>query len=373
MRRLFVCSVVALALVARTGAATSYTTTFPLTENPISEGGNWTNGLADGFDWSNVRTTSGLAFGTQSGAGGFNDSIGVLKGTWAPDQAATATVFTVNQTAGDVFEEAEILLRFAITPHTARGYEINFSMRSDASYTQIVRWNGPYADYTLLDARVIPVLHTGDRVAASIVGNTLTTYVNGVEIFHVSDGTPFADGNPGIGFYLQGATGVNSDYGFSCYAASDNGIVPSCAQPVQPQSGRMTGGGRVLMTSGALDIEFELRCQPSGEKNLEVNWNGGKFKLENLTSALCYQDPSIADPKPPKGKGEKNEATFNTYQGKGTGRLNNVSGASATWTLTDQGEPGKKDTVSIQIRDRNNVLVVNASGRLVDGNIETHK
>src|SRR5437868_5872043 len=203
MRKLLVCSVVTLALVARTGATTSYTTAFPLTEIPISEGGNWTNGLAAGFDWSNVRTTPGLAFGTQSGVDGFNDSIGVLKGTWAPDQAGTATVYAVNQTAGDVFEEAEILLRFAITPHIARGYEINFSMRNDASYTQIVRWNGPYADYTLLDARVIPVLHTGDRVAASIVGNTITSYVNGVEIFHVSD-TDFnaiAAGSPGLGFY----------------------------------------------------------------------------------------------------------------------------------------------------------------------------
>ena len=371
MRKLFVCSVIALALVARTGATTSYTTSFPLTEDPISEGNNWTNGAADGFDWSNVRTASGLAFGTQSGVSGFDDSLAVLKGAWGPDQAATATVFTVNQLAGDVFEEAEILLRFKITPHVARGYEINFSMRSDASYSQIVRWNGPYADYTLLDARVIPVLHTGDRVAASIVGNTITAFVNGVEIFHTSDSTPFTDGNPGIGFYLQGATGTNADYGFSCYAASDDGIVPACAQPVQPQSGRMTGGGRVLMPSGAVDVAFELRCQPSaGQNNLEVNWNGGKFKLENLTSGLCSQDPAIPAPAP---KGKADQPAFNTYKGSGTGRLDKSAGASATWTLTDQGEPGKNDTVTIQVKDASNVVVLNASGRLVSGNFQTHK
>src|SRR5438046_7973905 len=34
--------------------AESYTTNFPLTENPISEGGNWINGLTNGIDWSDV-------------------------------------------------------------------------------------------------------------------------------------------------------------------------------------------------------------------------------------------------------------------------------------------------------------------------------
>ena len=38
-------------------AARTYTTNFPLTENPISEAGNWINGGSVGFDWSNVSTT----------------------------------------------------------------------------------------------------------------------------------------------------------------------------------------------------------------------------------------------------------------------------------------------------------------------------
>src|SRR5262249_45748237 len=42
----------------------SYSTTFPLTENPISEGGSWTNGGATGLGWANVQTTPGLSFGT---------------------------------------------------------------------------------------------------------------------------------------------------------------------------------------------------------------------------------------------------------------------------------------------------------------------
>jgi hypothetical protein len=47
--------------------ARTYTTTFPLTENPISEGGNWINGKAVGLDWANLATTNGMAIGLESG------------------------------------------------------------------------------------------------------------------------------------------------------------------------------------------------------------------------------------------------------------------------------------------------------------------
>jgi len=52
---------------ASTGTASTYTTNFPLTEDPISEGGKWINGKKDGVDWANVRTTPGFAFGTEIG------------------------------------------------------------------------------------------------------------------------------------------------------------------------------------------------------------------------------------------------------------------------------------------------------------------
>src|SRR5438552_14920967 len=42
----------------------SYTTNFPLTENPISEGGVWTGGSAAGGNlWGNVQTNATLAYG----------------------------------------------------------------------------------------------------------------------------------------------------------------------------------------------------------------------------------------------------------------------------------------------------------------------
>jgi hypothetical protein len=224
-------TVVSLAVIQAAGTASS--TNFPLTENPISEGGKWITGKAFGLDWSDVATQPGLAFGTQTGSGGYNDSLAILNGNWSADQSGTATVHSVNQVGGNVFEEVEILLRFAIGAHSARGYEINFrSLNSTESYTQIVRWNGPLGSFTLLDARGGSSygIRDGDTVKATIVGNTITSYINGVAKLSVTDST-FSTGSPGMGFYLQGASGVNGNYGFTSYTASDNGTVPSPPAP----------------------------------------------------------------------------------------------------------------------------------------------
>src|SRR5256885_14106702 len=92
----------------------TYTTNFPLAENPISEGGNWINGGSVGLSWANVRTTPGLAFGTESGSGGYDDSTAVLAGTWNADQMAQAVGHRGNQTSKKK-KEVEIPLR---TPKT---------------------------------------------------------------------------------------------------------------------------------------------------------------------------------------------------------------------------------------------------------------
>jgi hypothetical protein len=78
-----------------TGAfGTTYTTNFPLLENPIYEQGAWISGGVAGINWTNVRTTPGIALGTMpgnaSGDAQYADSTAVLAGTWGPDQTAQA-------------------------------------------------------------------------------------------------------------------------------------------------------------------------------------------------------------------------------------------------------------------------------------------
>ena len=217
-----------------TAAPRTYTTNFPLTENPISEDGKWINGGAVGLDWGNVQTTPGLAFGTVVSAGPpYNDPTAVLSGTWGPNQTACGTIYTVNET-DSVYEEVELRLHTTITAHSITGYELNGRVTSDGSqYIQIVRWNGPINSFTYLASTTGPGLHNGDRMCASIQSSTLTTFVNGTQVIQATDST-YAGGSPGIGYYNQGGTlADNSNYGFSQFSATDG---PSSSIPNAPAS-----------------------------------------------------------------------------------------------------------------------------------------
>jgi hypothetical protein len=204
--------------------AESYTTNFPLTENPISESGRWIGGKTTGLKWADFQSTPGVAFGKQLGTtpGKYDDSIALVTGTWGPNQTVEATVKTVNQN-DSIFEELELRLRSTITPNNSTGYECLFSARSSANaYVQIVRWNGPFGNFTLVDAidGSSMALHDGDTIKCIASGNTITAYINGVQKLRVTDGV-YANGNPGIGAYLQDTTGLNADYGFTSFTASD--------------------------------------------------------------------------------------------------------------------------------------------------------
>jgi len=209
----------------------TYTTTFPLTENPISEGGNWINGGSVGLAWTNIRISAGFAFATQSGNNPalFNDSVALLTGVWGDDQSAEATIKigTPITAVGPCFQESELLLRGNISPDSAKLYEVNVGDRNDAdSYIHVVRWNGPFGSFTTLLALhgVTYGVKTGDIWKATIVGNTITAYINGEQKGQVTDST-YTTGNPGMGMYLQrpslcGSAGTN--FGFSRYTATDH-------------------------------------------------------------------------------------------------------------------------------------------------------
>jgi Thrombospondin type 3 repeat len=127
--------------------------------------------------------------------------------------------------------------------------------------------------------------------------------------------------------------------------------------------GRMNGGGSVFTADGQrVTHGFQLNCNAARPSNsLQVNWAGNSFHLETLTTALCGDNPTISPGNPPN-------ATFDTYTGRGTGRLNGASGATAEWTFTDAGEPGSRDAASIVIRDETGATILIASGNIQRGN-----
>jgi len=196
----------------------TYTTNFPATANPISEGGNWTNGLTTGLDWSNISTTPGLAIGHEGSVIPYSDATAVLTGTWGPDQTVVATAFVVPPTRS-CGQELELRLRTTISAHSIKGYEISYS--SAFGGLIIVRWNGPVGSFAILASASVTV-RNGDVMKATMVGNTIRTYKNGTLVLTATDGT-YTSGSPGIGInltYNPGCTSAESNnYGFTNFTA----------------------------------------------------------------------------------------------------------------------------------------------------------
>ena len=241
--------------------AHSYTTSFPLTENPISESGAWINGGTVGLDWTNVSSTPGLAVGHQCCAN-YTDATAILTGTWAPDQQVTATVYAVNPKDA-CYQEVELRLRSVISARVNRGYEISFKASPTSSaYVVIVRWNGALGNYTVLTNRggAQYGVKTGDIVSARMIGNVITVYKNGVQVAQVTDNV-YTTGTPGMGFNLNngpaGCAGTNGDYGFTNFTATDTQAAlppPTLTQVIlTPATASVqTGGTQQFAVSGKL-------------------------------------------------------------------------------------------------------------------------
>jgi hypothetical protein len=123
--------------------------------------------------------------------------------------------------ASGVFEEVELRLRTTISAHSITGYEINASVSTNPNnfYIQIVRWNGPLGNFTQLAGTARHCVN-GDVLEATISGSTITAYLNGVKVLQATDSS-YTSGSPGMGFFLEGASGLNANYGFSNFTASD--------------------------------------------------------------------------------------------------------------------------------------------------------
>jgi hypothetical protein len=206
-----------------------YSTNFSRPEGPLSDRGQWLNGQADGLDWTDVLTLPGFAFGTEIGGNRpapqkYDDATAILKGRWGPNQTAQATVRSVNPNQdGKVYEEVELRLRSTITPHNCTGYEVMFRCtKIPRAYCNIARWEGPLGRFTMLKENWGSQygVKTGDVVKASMTRNVLTVWINGAQVAQITD-DKFRSGNPGIGFYLEGATGVMGDFGFTKFMATD--------------------------------------------------------------------------------------------------------------------------------------------------------
>jgi hypothetical protein len=205
----------------KTGGTTqllTYTTGFDAAENPLSENGAWSNGQIVGIDWNDVQTTIGKAYAADVSTY-YNDAIAVLNTpTFNTNQYAEGTVYRAANYSPSVPHEIELLLRFQVTPHYARGYEV---LWGHAGNLAIVRWNGPLSDYTaLLDNVQIGQPVDGDVLRAEIIDSVITVYKNGVLVATGPSDSTYIDGQPGVGFWAT-TSATPSSFGWDSYEAGN--------------------------------------------------------------------------------------------------------------------------------------------------------
>lgn len=176
----------------------TYCTDFPLTEDPISEGGAWT---AISSPWLRVRTVDGIAK-ADGYVTNYNDNYAHLQ-DFGPDVEITATVYIDGPAP---YGEILLLARMADTADTNRGYE--FLYDGDGN-VQLMRWNGAEGDFTAMggESNQPGPLQDFDQLRLRVEGDTITAWHrrppgDWVEVGQTTDDT-WADGQPGMGFFVR--------------------------------------------------------------------------------------------------------------------------------------------------------------------------
>ena len=162
-----------------------------------------------------------------------------------------------------------------------------------------------------------------------------------------------------VGAWDDGAAGGQSQ--------SDGVDVP--ADCVQAGTGRFTGGGSQITVGGVkVTRGLTIHCDLLLSNNLEVNWGGNQFHMEeHITTVSCTDDPNIVQAPP--------AAPLDTLVGIGIGRYNNSDGFTIEFTLVDAGEPGTIDKMAIRIYETANPanVVLNVPLQyLTGGNLQAH-
>lgn len=207
----------------------TYATTFANNENPLVDDGGWLLGGSTGVAWTNAAVISGVVQGTQDNTGAFDDSFTIRKNWNTANHKVRERLRKSGPPTG--LYEVECILRGNMSANSFTGYECFFAR--DGSYIQVVRHKGAFDDFEYIaDFGSDAGANDLDIFEAYIVGNNITmtlfqsdgvtvrwTYTVDVTVGvgHTPSGT-VASGAPGMGFYIDGASGV---YGLDRWWGTD--------------------------------------------------------------------------------------------------------------------------------------------------------
>jgi hypothetical protein len=203
-------------------ASGTFTTNFPLTENPISQGGIWQNGGVGGtMPYGNVQTVSGRAMADRYIGlnDGYPDSSAILNPVHWPfnaDQWAEVTVYHDPAYTPTSSHEVIIALRGTVNvngPYHYPHYHVLFTLGG----FQLFWLNGVMGNFTEISATThnggLAFLKTGDVLRAEIQGTAIRVYQNTVLKYSATDAS-IATGQPGPMFFVREQSG--QDYSRFC-------------------------------------------------------------------------------------------------------------------------------------------------------------
>jgi hypothetical protein len=155
----------------------------------------------------------------------------------------------------------------------------------------------------------------------------------------------------------------------------------ACIPVTTPTAGRMHGDGWLAGPAGDLDARERFAFDVT---ELATGQNGARFgfwfvdpddrpRQSNNFEATSFTSITFSD-NPAFTPGGHPAPTVDAVTFSGAGSLDGVSGYTFVVTATDQGEPGVGlDTFSLVVRDGTNAVVINVSGAIAGGNVQSYR
>ena len=132
-----------------------------------------------------------------------------------------------------------------------------------------------------------------------------------------------------------------------------------------PATGRFTGGGFQITSAGVkVTRGFTIHCDLLLSNNLEINWNGHRFHMNEHTTTVSCTDGAPVQAPP--------AAPVDTIVGVGTGRYDGVDGYTIEFTLVDGGEPGGDDMAALRVYNGSGDVLNIPLTTIDGGNIQAH-
>lgn len=197
-----------------------YTTIFPATENPVSQGGIWLNGAQNGLMWHDMQTDGVGVFGTAPSPDAFDDNIASISPAVFTFGARQYIKGIIKRAAGynpAVTHEIELHLWCTITPNFIATMEL---LMDSAGSSNMNRWNGALNDVTIggPTGAGIGALADGDEILFRVNENgVFEAFKNGsgTAALTLTDTTLPAGGTPGVAsFWRPDASIVPTSFGF---------------------------------------------------------------------------------------------------------------------------------------------------------------